>query len=82
MNQALNGFVCNSAEVRAECSIDKHHVLIMSKKGVESLTDKQVLKLKKYATIIPFDIPTIEKYGGGSARCLIAELFNPYKPFY
>lgn len=80
--QALEGFVCNSAEIRAECSLDKSHVLVMSKKGVEILTDKQALKLKKYANILPVSIPHIEAFCGGSARCLLAELFNPYKPYY
>ena len=31
--------------------------------------------LKSYSDIIHSDIPTIEKYGGGSARCMLTELF-------
>ncbi len=31
--------------------------------------------LKSYTDIIHSDIPTIEKYGGGSARCMLTELF-------
>ena len=31
--------------------------------------------LKSYKEIIHSDIPTIEKYGGGSARCMLTELF-------
>jgi len=36
------------------------------------------MKIGKYATIVPFQNEIIEKVGGGSARCMIAELFNPY----
>nr|WP_262510740.1 arginine deiminase-related protein [Algoriphagus yeomjeoni] len=32
---------------------------------------------KKYSTIISPSIPTIEKLGGGSARCMMAEIFLP-----
>ena len=31
--------------------------------------------LKRYKDIIHTHIPTIEKYGGGSARCMLTELF-------
>jgi|GEM_PF-4283169 len=31
--------------------------------------------IEKYDVIVPVDVHTIEKYGGGSARCMIAELF-------
>lgn len=37
------------------------------------------MSLGKYVTIVPFPIKIIERVGGGSARCMIAEIFNPYK---
>jgi len=50
--------------------------LIISSRGFNALNDDQVNKLlKSYKEIIHSDIPTIEKYGGGSARCMLTELF-------
>ena len=50
--------------------------LIISSRGFGALNQNQVNKLlKSYKEIIHSDIPTIEKYGGGSARCMLTELF-------
>lgn len=50
--------------------------LIMSQHGQEHLTKEQEVFLARHVTdIIGTDIPTIERYGGGSARCQIMELF-------
>jgi hypothetical protein len=51
-------------------------ILIMSESAFASLTDLQVKRLNSYNEILVFDIPTIEKYGGGSVRCMMAEIFN------
>ena len=51
-------------------------LLAMSSRAFNSYSDEQKLKLAKhFIKIVHSDIPTIEKYGGGSARCMIAELF-------
>ena len=51
-------------------------LLAMSSRAFNSYSDEQKLKLAKHFNkIVHSDIPTIEKYGGGSARCMIAELF-------
>ena len=50
--------------------------LILSSTAYKALNEKQIEKLlKSYIDIIHSDIPTIEKYGGGSARCMLTELF-------
>lgn len=65
---------CGNA-LEARNNIDEKY-LIMSSRAQKSLTSPQILKIKKYyKDIIHADIPTIEKYGGGSARCMLAELF-------
>jgi hypothetical protein len=51
----------------------------MSKTAYESLDALQINHIKKQTQILVVDIPTIEKYGGGSARCMIAEIFLPKK---
>lgn len=49
--------------------------VLMSKTAYDGFTKEQRLALEKYSEIIYSDIPTIEFNGGGSVRCMIAELF-------
>ena len=50
--------------------------IIMSTCAYNALEENQINFLsKKYNEIIHSDIPTIEKYGGGSVRCMLTELF-------
>ena len=51
--------------------------LVMSDQAYQSLSNDQVDKLKKYNEIIHPDITTIETLGGGSVRCMMAEVFLP-----
>lgn len=50
-------------------------LLVMSTTARRSLSPQQVRTLEQDLHIVTPDIPTIEKAGGGSARCMIAELF-------
>ncbi|WP_420147192.1 citrulline utilization hydrolase CtlX [Spirosoma sp.] len=54
-------------------------LLVMSTRAFESLTPKQIDILDDYATLLHFDLPIIEANGGGSARCMIAEVHLPRK---
>ena len=49
--------------------------LVMSTQAFQSLTEEQIKQIKVFNEIIHSDISTIEKNGGGSARCMIAEIF-------
>lgn len=51
------------------------HFLGMSLSAFESLNPQQKSKLEKYTELLPLPIPTIETIGGGSARCMMAEIF-------
>jgi len=70
----VNSFAGNMLEL-------KNHsddiFIIMSQSAYESLTEDQIKKLKNYGEILSSDITTIETCGGGSARCMIAEVFLP-----
>jgi len=48
---------------------------IMSEAAFTCLTKDQVIKIEKYSTIIYSNLETIETCGGGSARCMMAEVF-------
>jgi hypothetical protein len=50
---------------------------VMSQAALDSLNVGQIQQIEKYTTIISPAIPTIEKLGGGSARCMMAEIFLP-----
>lgn len=54
-------------------------LLIMSTRAFESLTPKQIDQLDDYATLFHFDLSMIEGNGGGSARCMMAEVHLPVK---
>ena len=51
--------------------------LVMSKSAHESLNSDQVKQLEKYSQILSSSLDTIEACGGGSARCMMAEVFLP-----
>lgn len=53
--------------------------LVMSQTAYQSLTTEQVAAIEKYCEIIYSDLNTIEVNGGGSARCMLAEVFLPKK---
>jgi len=49
--------------------------LVLSQSAYDSLTGVQIKRLTAYNEMIPIAVPTIEKYGGGSVRCMMAEVF-------
>ena len=53
---------------------NKKTLLIMSTTAYESLTTYQINQIEQYSHIVPVPIPTIERYGGGSVRCMMCEV--------
>lgn len=51
--------------------------LVMSETAYKSLKPEQIEKIESYCEIIYSDLNTIETNGGGSARCMLAEVFLP-----
>jgi len=70
----MNNFAGNMLEIRG--TNDKRY-LVMSASAHQSLTEKQVMQLEKHAEILSSSLDTIEACGGGSARCMMAEIFLP-----
>ncbi|MBS1667059.1 MAG: amidinotransferase [Bacteroidetes bacterium] len=58
---------------------NKEKLLVMSTQAYKSLTKDQLKKLGKYNKIIHSKLKTIETNGGGSARCMMAEIHLPIK---
>ncbi|HRH59715.1 MAG TPA: arginine deiminase-related protein [Chitinophagaceae bacterium] len=72
----MNSFAGNMLQVMNDKS---EPLLIMSSQAYSSLTNQQVEKLESYNRIIHSSLNTIETNGGGSARCMMAEVFLPLK---
>ena len=53
--------------------------LVMSEAARKSLTSQQVAAIEKHCEILSSRLETIETCGGGSARCMLAEVFLPKK---
>jgi len=50
-------------------------LLVMSQSAFDSLDEQQIKQLELYNELIVVPIPTIERVGGGSVRCMMAEVF-------
>lgn len=70
----VDSFAGNMLEVRG--ADDKPYV-VMGTAAYQSLTPKQITLIEKHAGIIYSSLDTIEACGGGSARCMMAEVFLP-----
>ncbi|RZV67298.1 MAG: amidinotransferase [Flavobacteriaceae bacterium] len=67
-------FAGNMLQVRGK---DDKRYLIMSQAAYDSLTKAQIKTLEKHCEIMSSSLDTIEACGGGSARCMMAEVFLP-----
>lgn len=72
--QQMNHFAGNMLQVHNK---EGKEFLVMSSQAYRSLSEKQLKKIESFNPIIHSDITTIETNGGGSARCMIAEVFLP-----
>jgi len=70
----VNNFAGNMLEVRGK---DDKRFLIMSDAAYKSLKPTQIEKLEFHCEILTSSLDTIEACGGGSARCMMAEIFLP-----
>ncbi|UOX34063.1 arginine deiminase-related protein [Flavobacterium sediminilitoris] len=72
--EQVNSFAGNMLQVQGK---DNERFLIMSNAAYESLTKEQVGKIEKHCKIVHASLDIIEACGGGSARCMMAEVFLP-----
>ena len=70
----MQQFAGNMLQVQ---NTDGKKFLVMSQTAYQSLEQNQIEKIEKYCEIIYSDLNTIEVNGGGSARCMLAEVFLP-----
>lgn len=70
----VNNFAGNMLQVRGA---NDERILVMSNAAYQSLTKDQVAKIEKHCKILHASLDIIEACGGGSARCMMAEVFLP-----
>lgn len=68
----MENFAGNMLQVRNK---DGETFLVMSESAYQSLDEEQINRLSLKTNLLPIDIQTIEYYGGGSVRCMMAEIF-------
>jgi hypothetical protein len=72
----VNNFAGNMLQVKGK---DDKRYLVMSNSAYQSLTKAQIHKIEQHCEILHANLDTIEACGGGSARCMMAEVFLPMK---
>ena len=72
--EQVTQFAGNMLQVRGK---DNERYLVMSTSAYNSLTNQQLKTVEKHTKIIHSSLQTIETCGGGSARCMMAEVFLP-----
>ena len=72
--EQMNNFAGNMLQVKG--NFEKKY-LVMSTRAHQSLTEDQINRIEKYCEILSSELDTIETAGGGSARCMMAEVFLP-----
>jgi hypothetical protein len=70
----VNNFAGNMLQVKGK---DDKRYLVMSNSAYQSLTKAQIHKIEQHCEILHANLDTIEACGGGSARCMMAEIFLP-----
>ncbi|MGY5848216.1 citrulline utilization hydrolase CtlX [Salegentibacter sp. HM20] len=70
----MHNFAGNMLQVQG--AFDKKY-LVMSEQAHKSLTKDQISRIEKHCEILSSDLKVIETCGGGSARCMMAEVFLP-----
>ncbi len=73
LDQMENHFCGNILEVRNQ---KNDAFIVMSENARQGFTKNQKIFLEQYGDILSFDLTVIEKIGGGSARCMMAEIFS------
>ena len=72
--EQMHHFAGNMLQVIGE---NEQRLMVMSSQAYHSLSPEQIKNIEKYCEIVHSTLDTIETCGGGSARCMMAEVFLP-----
>lgn len=70
----MRAFAGNMMEVQSRAG---EPFVILSEQAFHSLLPGQIHAISRHAEMIPVPVPTIERVGGGSVRCMLAGIFLP-----
>lgn len=70
--EQMKQFAGNMLEIRNKKG---EALLVLSQTAFDALREEQRLQLSQFARLLPVAVPTIEQVGGGSVRCMMAEIF-------
>jgi len=70
--EQMNDFAGNMLSLKTN---DRRDILALSRRAFDSFTAEQIQSIEAYCEMVPLEVSTIETAGGGSARCMIAEIF-------
>jgi hypothetical protein len=71
--EQMHAFAGNLLELRSTCG----PIIVLSATALAALDESQAGALRSHGALVTADIPTIERYGGGSVRCMLAEVHLP-----
>lgn len=71
--EQMGGFACNLLELRGRDG----PLVVLSSAARRSFNGQQLRELERHGALIETDIPTVERVGGGSLRCMIADVHLP-----
>jgi hypothetical protein len=72
----MNAFAGNAIEVKTKLH---ENLLLISQAAFQILLPGQINAITQYVEILPLSIPSIEKIGGGSVRCMVAGIHLPLR---
>jgi hypothetical protein len=70
----MNGFAGNLLALRTRRG---DPLIVMSDAALGALAPEKRKRLERHGTVLSVGIPTVERLGGGSVRCMLAEIFLP-----
>ena len=72
--EQMRAFAGNLLEIESK---EGEAIVILSQTALKSFLPGQISAIAKYGTILPLEVDCIEKYGGGSVRCMVAGIHLP-----
>ena len=73
--EQMNEFAGNMLQLHTVKEGELKYIMVMSARAKDSLDQEQIEAIEKYCKIVAPDLEFIERNGGGSARCMLAEIF-------
>lgn len=73
--EQMNEFAGNMLQLHTVKEGELKYIMVMSARAKDSLDQDQIEAIEKYCKIVAPDLEFIERNGGGSARCMLAEIF-------